>query len=183
MTLGSFYRDYIYIPLGGSRVGKLRLVFNTLVVWVLTGIWHGSTFNFLLWGLFLFAIIMMEKLLYGKFMNKFRAIGHIYMILLIPISWSFFAITNVEELVTFWGRLFPFFDNTVIDATDFVNVGLDFAPYILAGIVLCLPFVPKIYKHIKKIPLLADVLLCLILAASIYFIGKGTGNPFLYGGF
>ncbi|MBR3750814.1 MAG: MBOAT family protein [Clostridia bacterium] len=183
ITLGSFYRDYVYIPLGGSRVSKPRLVLNTLAVWVLTGIWHGSTLNFLLWGLFLFAVIIAEKFLYGWFMEKHRPLGHIYMLLLIPISWSFFAISDAKELVAFWGQLFPFFGGASIPATDFVDVGLGFLPYILAGIVLCLPFVPRIYEKIKKIPLLGDVLLCLILAASIYFISKGLGNPFLYGGF
>lgn len=183
MTLGSFYRDYLYIPLGGSRVGKLRLIFNTLVVWVLTGIWHGSTFNFLLWGLFLFAVIIGEKFLYGRFMNKHRAIGHIYMIILIPISWSFFAITDVSELVAFWGRLFPFFGGASVPASDFVDVGLGFLPYILAGIELCLPFVPHVYQKLQKLPIVRDILLCLIFAASIYFVSKGLGNPFLYGGF
>ena len=86
ITLGSWFREYVYIPLGGSRKSSLRTIGNLLIVWLLTGLWHGAGYNFILWGLSLFFVIMAEKFLYGDFINRHFLIGHLYMLLLIPLA-------------------------------------------------------------------------------------------------
>ena len=82
MTLGSWFKEYVYIPLGGNRKGIARTYLNLFIVWMLTGIWHGADWNFVLWGLLLFILIAVEKAGLGDFMEKHRVIGHIYMIVL-----------------------------------------------------------------------------------------------------
>lgn len=109
ITLGSWFREYVYIPLGGNRCSKARNLFNLLFVWLLTGIWHGAGYNFLLWGFILFLLIATEKYLTGKFLNSHPAIGHIYMLLIIPLTWAVFAVSDMRELGILFTRLFPFF--------------------------------------------------------------------------
>ena len=87
ITLGSWFREYVYIPLGGNRKGTARTIFNLFVVWLLTGIWHGASWNFVLWGLVLFFFIFIEKLCLKKYLDRYRWLGHLYMLLLIPLSW------------------------------------------------------------------------------------------------
>ena len=94
MTLGSWFRDYVYIPLGGSRCSRWKLLRNLLVVWLLTGIWHGAGWNFLLWGGCLFVMIAAEKFLYLKILNRYPWLGHLYMMILIPLSWLPFAVAS-----------------------------------------------------------------------------------------
>ena len=98
ISLGNWFKNYIYIPLGGNRKGKIRTILNLLVVWILTGLWHGANYNFILWGLFICLIIVIEKLLIKKYLDKYKFFGHLYMLLLIPISWSIFAITDIKQL-------------------------------------------------------------------------------------
>ncbi len=109
ITLGSWFRSYVYIPLGGNRKGPLRTTVNLLIVWLLTGLWHGAGYNYLLWGSVLFLIILSEKLWIGRWLNKHRLFGRIYMLLLIPLTWSIFAVNDITQLGVLFTRLFPFF--------------------------------------------------------------------------
>jgi alginate O-acetyltransferase complex protein AlgI len=108
MTLGSWFRDYVYIPLGGNRRSAPRVYFNLLAVWLLTGFWHGAGWNFIIWGLFLFVVIAIEKSGLKKIMDKIRPLGHLYMLFLIPLSWMIFAITDMGQLLVYLERLFDF---------------------------------------------------------------------------
>lgn len=108
MTLGSFFRDYVYIPLGGSRGGMPETLRNLLAVWVLTGLWHGGSLNFVLWGLALFLLIAVEKIGLGKLFTRFPLIGRCYTLFLIPVTWVFFALTDLGQLGLYLERLFPF---------------------------------------------------------------------------
>ena len=180
MTLSSWFRDYVYIPLGGSRCGRMRTFFNLLVVWLLTGLWHGADWNFLIWGLVIFVIIAIEKLGLKNFLDKNRIAGHIYMLLLIPLFWSIFAITDLSQLGGFFSRLFPF------GAQPEFVVHLDVAVFLkqygvlfLAGILLSTPLGRKIYLRIKD-NALGAVVLCAIFALSVYFLCIGLNDPFLY---
>ena len=134
ITLGAWFRDYIYIPLGGSRQGLPRTICNLLVVWLLTGIWHGSTWNFLLWGLFLFCLIALEKLGLGRVLDRHRFLSRIYMLLVIPLSWLLFAVPDLPQIGVYFSRLFPFFgDGIAVNPSDFIRYGKQYGLFLLLG--------------------------------------------------
>ncbi len=105
-TLGAWFRDYIYFPLGGSRKGNGRTVFNLLVVWLVTGLWHGGTLNFVIWGMVLGLVIVLEKFVVKR---ALPVVGRFNVLVLIPLTWVVFAISNLHDLGIYFGRLFPFF--------------------------------------------------------------------------
>lgn len=181
ITLGTWFKEYVYIPLGGNRKGKIATVRNLLIVWLLTGIWHGAGYNFILWGALLFVIIISEKLFTGKFLNKKPIIAHIYMLILIPVTWSVFAIDNIGQLGVFFTRLFPFFGQGAwsvfrYDYLKYLNL---YYPFFIAGILLStrLPF--RILKRIKNRVVIC-ILLSVIFVASVYCMYRGFDDPFLY---
>ena len=104
ISLSSWFRDYVYIPLGGSKKGEGRTYLNLLVVWLFTGLWHGSTLNFLLWGLFLFVLISLERLGWGKVLRRSQVISRLYMLLVIPLSWMLFAIPSLKDIGSYLRR-------------------------------------------------------------------------------
>lgn len=181
MTLGSFFRDYVYIPMGGSRCRKSRLVFNLAVVWVLTGIWHGNGFNFVLWGLILGILIILEKLFYGKKLSSIPVLGNLYVLLLIPLSWVVFAITDLKQLGIYFGRLFPFVGGAgvAVNAQDIVKYLQDYGIFFAAGILLCIPAVFDFLEKHRKNPLVI-LLLFIVFWCSVYFLSCSEGNPFMY---
>lgn len=176
-TLGSWFRDYIYFPLGGSRRGSARTVANLLIVWLVTGLWHGGTLNFVIWGMVLGVIIVLEKFVFQKILP---VLGRFNVLVLIPLTWVVFAIPNLRELGTYFGRLFPFFGiGKTLDPSDFQRYWGMFWPYFLSGGVLC---VPKVYEILVKHR--RNVLVVLLLAAvfwvSVYFMANSSGNTFMY---
>ena len=96
MSLGTFFRDYVYIPLGGSRCGWLRSVFNTLIVWALTGLWHGASWNFLLWGLWFFVLLMIERMFLKKLLDKIPVLSNLYVIIAVSLGWVIFRFVNLD---------------------------------------------------------------------------------------
>lgn len=181
ITLGTWFREYVYIPLGGNRKGRLAGIRNLLIVWLLTGIWHGAGYNFLLWGLVLFVIIMTEKLFSGKILNQIPALGHIYMTILIPLTWAIFAIDDISQLGVFFTRLFPFFGQGAFPAFryDFVKYLKMYYPFFIAGILFSTKLPYRWLSRIKK-PVIAWSVTAVILAASIYCMYRGFDDPFLY---
>ena len=123
MTLGSFFRDYVYIPMGGSRCKKSRMLLNLALVWILTGIWHGNGPNFLIWGAVLGIFIILEKVFYGKALSKIPVVGNLYVLALIPLTWVVFAITDLRQLGIYFGRLFPFIggEGIAVNSQDIVR--------------------------------------------------------------
>lgn len=180
MTLSGWFRDYVYFPLGGSRKGKFRTFINLLIVWTLTGLWHGASRNFILWGLIIFVIIAAEKAGLKKIFDKCRVLGHVYMILLIPLFWSVFAITDLGQLGVFFSRLFPFFSkpefSVPFEPLKFLR---QYGVFFLAGILLSTPLGKKIFYKVKD-NFLGAVLLGGMFALSIYFLCIGLNDPFLY---
>ncbi len=98
ITLGSFFRDYLYIPLGGSRKGKFRTVLNLLVVWALTGLWHGASWNFMLWGLYFFVFIALEKLFLARFLKSKPVLAHIYLLVIVFFGWILFKFESLSDI-------------------------------------------------------------------------------------
>ncbi len=181
MTLGSWFRDYVYIPLGGNRRGKRRMIFNTFCVWLFTGLWHGASWNFVIWGLVLFGIIMLEKFYIGDFLNKHKLIGHAYMILIIPLTWLIFAVTDMDLMKEYFSRLLPFTHkaDSVIRKDDYVKYWDIYKKYFIAGAVFSTRLPEMIYKKIKG-SLFATLLLLVVFWASVYCMYKGMNDPFLY---
>lgn len=181
ITLGSWFREYVYIPLGGSRKGAARTIFNLLIVWLLTGIWHGAGYNFILWGLLLFFILVIEKFFIGKYLNAHPTIGHIYMILLIPLSWAVFAVTDFSQLGVLFTRLFPFFGQGVwsIFKYDYLKYLSQYYPFLIIGVLLSTKLPYKLLKKIKSKAVIV-VFLAAILLGSLYCMYRGLDDPFLY---
>ncbi len=181
ITLGSWFREYIYIPLGGNRKGKCRTVLNLLAVWLLTGIWHGAGYNFILWGLLLFTLITLEKYITGNFLNRHPAVGHLYMLFAIPLTWAVFAIEDTAQLFEFFSRLFPFFGQSVFSSFryDYMKYLNMYYPFIIFGFLFCTRLPYKILKKIRNKGIIAIILL-LIFSTVVYCILKGFDDPFLY---
>jgi len=116
ISLGSWFKEYVYIPLGGSRVGKWKLIGNLFSVWFLTGLWHGASWNFVVWGLYFGALIYVEKVFLQKSMTRWpKAVRHIYLLLLIVIGWVFFEFTNLKDGLSFLGIMFGVGGNGLMD--------------------------------------------------------------------
>ena len=134
MSLGTFFRDYVYIPLGGSRCSKGRMIFNTFVVWALTGIWHGASWNFLLWGLWFFLFLMLERFVLKKWLEKVPVISNVYLLVVVLIGWVIFRFTNVELGMTLVRSLFGANGNPLTSFT--AEIQLQSNQYLLLGSIL-----------------------------------------------
>lgn len=181
ITLGTWFKDYIYFPLGGSRVTIPKTVRNSFVVWAFTGLWHGASWNFVLWGLVLFGILMLEKFCgVKKFMDKYYIAGHIYMILLIPLTWLLFAITDFSQLGEYFRRLINIkSENGVVFDKDYLKYFNIYGKYFVAGILFSTKLPESIYKKIKD-SWLGIILLLMIFWFSVYCMYQGKDDPFLY---
>ena len=181
VTLGAWFRDYIYIPLGGSRNGRFRMVLSLFTVWLLTGLWHGAGWNFLLWGMVHFVLILLEKLFLSRPLKKSKVLSRLYLCFVIPQTWVIFAIEEPGGIRGYFSRLYPFFSEAegTVYPLDYVNLLRGLWPVLLAGIFLCLPFAERFIEK-KKGRFYVVILLLVIFWASVYAILKNGGNPFMY---
>ncbi len=181
ITLGSWFREYVYIPLGGNRKGTGKLIRNMLVVWAFTGLWHGASWNFVLWGLVLFGLLILERFVIGDFLNKFRFAGHLYMILVIPLTWLLFAITDFKELGLYFGKLFGIAPETgaIINDADYLKYWGIYGKYFIAALLFSTRIPELVYKKIKGSPF-CSLLLLAVFWACVYCMYKGMDDPFLY---
>ena len=181
MTLGRWFREYVYIPLGGNRHGKLRTLRNLLVVWMLTGLWHGAGYNFLLWGLVTFLLIAGEKYLYGQVLERVPILGHIYMLVLIPLTWAIFAIEDLGQLGIFYSRLFPVLGGSPwsVFRHDYLKYLQMYYPFLIAGVLLSTHAPFRWIQRIQNKWVLWGLRFA-ILAACTYCMYRGMNDPFLY---
>ena len=182
ISLSTWFKEYIYIPLGGNRKGLPRQILNMFVVWTLTGIWHGANYNFILWGLYFFVLLVLEKSFLLKILKKApSAVAHIYSIFLIAIGWVIFFFEDMNELRAYLGRLFvPV--NGFISHDSLVNV-IAYLPLLAAAIFACTPAAKNIYSKIenKKWSWIPDTVLCVLgLIVSTAALVSSGYNPFLY---
>ena len=122
MSLGTFFRDYVYIPLGGSRCSRGRMVFNTLVVWALTGLWHGASWNFVLWGLWFFAFLMLERFLLRDFLEQVPVLPHLYLLVVALLGWVIFRYTDLRLGIALFKSLFGLNGNALTDFSSAVQL-------------------------------------------------------------
>ncbi len=180
ITLGTWFKNYIYIPLGGNRKGTIRTLLNLFIVWVITGLWHGANWNFIIWGIFIWILIVNEKLWLKKYLDKYPIIGHIYMMFFIPLTWTIFNITNLSQLNIMFEKLFPFFSsNEVIDNLDFVKYIKDYGILMIISLI-CSTKLPKNLIEGKEYNWIEIVALLAIFWLSVYLLYTGLSNPFLY---
>jgi len=181
MTLGNWFKEYVYFPLGGSRCSKGRMIFNLFVVWVLTSLWHGIQWNFLLWGMGIFVLIVIEKLWIGEWLNKHRIVGHLYVLSVTPIMWLTFVMTDWQQYKLYLGKMFPLFagNEKVIFATDYMKYLSTYGLFFVAGCMFITAFPKKLFrKHRKHIAMKG--LLTAVFILSIYCMYRGLNDPFLY---
>ncbi|MBR7149522.1 MAG: MBOAT family protein [Oscillospiraceae bacterium] len=181
MSLGSWFREYLYIPLGGNRVGKVRLVMNLLVVWACTGIWHGASWNFLFWGLFYFAFLVVEKFWLLAILDKLpRVLGHIYGLTLILLGWVIFAVEDMSALGGYFGAMFGGSGMLVDNAARYYLV--NYLPVLGIAALAATPLGAKLWAkldaRVRAVALPLAMLAGLVLATA--YLVDGTYNPFLY---
>ena len=182
ISLGTWFRDYVYIPLGGSRRGLKRQLFNLFVVWALTGLWHGASWNFLLWGIYYAILLMLEKAFLLKFLDRVpAAISHIYALFLVIIGWILFA---VEDFPSMWAYLSAMFGGSgaglvSTDALFYLKA------YLPSCVILCVAATPLGKRVMDKLggrtkAVLVPILIAFILIISTAYLVDSTYNPFLY---
>ena len=182
ITLGTWFREYIYIPLGGNRVSLIKNIRNMLVVWLLTGFWHGASWNFILWGLFLFVVLVIEKFFIGKFMQAHPTIGHFYMFLLIPISWALFCITDLHDMGMFFQRLLPFIPHEKFHFMegDYSQSWQTYWKYFIPAALCCTDFPKWLGKKLERHTVITAVGYAAAFIACIYCMHQGLDDPFMY---
>lgn len=181
MTLGRWFKNYIYFPLGGSRKGSLKTIRNMLVVWAFTGLWHGASWNFVLWGLIFFVLLVLEKNIYGKFLERTHILKHAYIIFIIPLTWMVFAISDMHQLGTYFTRLFPFLSSqeTQSNTRDVMLALHNYWKILIPCVLFCTPLPLHYYKKYRKSGFCL-IILILIFIFSIRAMMTQTNNPFLY---
>jgi alginate O-acetyltransferase complex protein AlgI len=180
ITLGTWFREYVYIPLGGSRQGAVRTVCNLFVVWTLTGLWHGASWNFVLWGVLFFLLLAIEKLTYGKWMEKTRFLGHIYVLILIPVTWVVFAITDMGQLAAYLGNLVGVHSREALaGVSHFIRYLKEYGVLLLVCALFATPYPARWYRRWKD-RWFAVLILLAIFWLSVHEIIVGSNNPFLY---
>ena len=175
MTLSSWFKEYVYIPLGGNRVGKARHIFNIFVVWFLTGFWHGADYNFILWGMYFFVVLILEKYFFLKILEKApKFISRIYTLIIIMFSWVLFTSTDLKDIGTFFTSLGskPFFSGEV---TSFL---LQYGILFIIGILFSTPKPKEMFEKQKEA--VQIVVLTIVFILSIAALVAGNYNPFLY---
>ncbi|WP_197029533.1 MBOAT family O-acyltransferase [Butyrivibrio sp. AE3004] len=180
MTLGAWFRDYVYFPMGGSRAGKINTIKNLAIVWLLTGLWHGVTVNFMIWAGMLFCMIVFEKFVWSRNEKLLKIIGRVNVLLMIPITWVIFALPNKEDLFNYLGRMFPFTGiGVAINPGDFAKLLSMYYPFLFAGLALLLPGVYSFFaRHRRDWPVRVVMLVLFWVCAAI--VSTKAGNPFMY---
>ena len=181
MSLGSFFRDYVYIPLGGNRCSKPRWLLNTMIVWMLTGLWHGASWNFVLWGLYYGILLIIEKLIFKKWC-KVPVLSNITTMFFVVIGWALFYFTDFTELKTFMGYLVGrgcgLYDLTTVSALQSYCILL--AMCVLASTPLPYRIFKKIIS-IKGIGMIFETIFVVgMFIACVALLTGATSNPFLY---
>ena len=175
MTLSGWFREYVYIPLGGNRKGLKRQILNMLVVWFLTGFWHGADWNFMLWGLYYFALLAIEKMFLLDWLKKHPVPARVYALLTIAVGWAIFYITDLGMLGRFIVKMFSF--------SGGISAGYYFRNYfvsILVGILCSTPLTIRFYEKYKNNNVVMIPVLTAIFLLSVAYLVDSTYNPFIY---
>ncbi|PEP91961.1 MBOAT family O-acyltransferase [Bacillus toyonensis] len=185
ISLGSWFREYVYIPLGGNRTGLLKQLRNLLIVWFLTGLWHGANWNFIVWGLYFGLFVTLEKLFLLKWLNnRMSFIGHVYTLIIVLIGWVFFEFENLSVATDFIGTMFGFNQSVFLDNKTLYYLTTNFMLFIVLAI-CSTPFPKRAFGHIReklKLPgaIGIPVFYVILAVLSTAYLVNDTYNPFLY---
>lgn len=184
-SLGSWFRDYVYIPLGGSKRGNIRTALNLIVVWFLTGLWHGAYLTFVVWGIYYCVLILIERYILNEGRNNDRSklVRRCIVFLLVVIGWVFFRSPNLTSAGGYLRIMFAIAPNQLIDR-QFILYLREFFLFLVVGFILAGGTVPALRKQLNKYPKVeyafTVLLSCAGLLLSIAYLTKGGYNPFIY---
>ena len=191
MSLGTFFRDYVYIPLGGSRVSRPRMVLNTLVVWALTGLWHGASWNFVVWGLWFFVFLMLERFALKKWLEKIPVISNLYLLVVAALGWVIFRFTNMELMGELFKSLFGLNGNALTRFTDEIQLQSNLY-LLLAAMAASTPLPKRLKEKVHTLAYRNDITafcyntvfygmipVALLLLSTACLVGDSY-NPFIY---
>ena len=181
--MGTWFRDYVYIPLGGNKGGLAKQLRNIAIVWLLTGFWHGASWNFVLWGVYFGVLLVLEKLFLLRWLKKLPAVlRHLYALVLVTISWTLFAFTDIGAGFA-WCR--AMFSGTLFDGSSLYLL-LTYGPMLLICALAATPLGKRCYETVsarlsQRALAAADCggLACVLLMSAAYLV-SGSYNPFLY---
>ncbi len=180
ITLSSFFRDYIYIPLGGNKTSTLKHIRNILIVWFLTGLWHGASWNFIVWGLYFGIILIIEKYFLKSFLEKHKIVGRLYTLIIILISFLIFSLDSIQDITIFLKNMFNFKIHPFINSESLYY----FKSYFIIILISILASTPILNIFKGKKSHLLDTLevgsLIILLLVITAFLIDSSFNPFLY---
>lgn len=178
MTLTGWFREYVYIPLGGNRVSKPRFYLNILIVWFLTGFWHGAGWNFILWGLFFAALMIIERSFLLKYLERLPSfISRFYLLFVVTISWVLFAHDSLEQAISYLKVMFGIGTNSFINTPSLYAI-TNFYVLIIIGIVFATPLMNNLKARLNEWVVFAFYVVTLFLSTA--YLVDATFNPFLY---
>ena len=182
ISLSSFFRDYVYFPLGGNRTSKVKWLRNILIVWMLTGFWHGAAWNFILWGLFFAIVLLIEKLTFGKWIENKKVINHIYVIFVVILSFTIFNANSFSEVLISFKNMFGF-NNLPFINNEFIYYFKSYLILLVLGIIFSTPIVNRLYEKLKKYTIfnyLSILIIFILLIIVTAYLVNSSFNPFLY---
>ncbi len=191
MSLGTFFRDYVYIPLGGSRCSKPRMVLNTFVVWALTGLWHGASWNFVIWGLWFFAFLMLERFALKKWLEKVPVLSNLYLLVVVMIGWVIFRFTDIRLGLVLVKSLFGLNGNALSSFTSEIQLQ-SHSILLLVSVIASTPVMKLLRQKLESFALsrgslatvwnviFYSILPVILLLLSTAGLVGDSYNPFIY---
>lgn len=186
ISLGAWFRDYLYIPLGGSHVKPVRWIFNIFLVWMATGFWHGAAWNFILWGLMYAVLLLIEKAWLLPYLKKHKIVGHLYVLFFVLIG---FVLFDASSVANFWDCIVSMFGGGQIKpvTTESLYYLKSYAGIILTAVIGATPLPVRLYGRLQKkkglkqtLDIAEILLLVMLLLLCVAFLVDGSFNPFLY---
>jgi alginate O-acetyltransferase complex protein AlgI len=182
ITLSTWFREYIYIPLGGNRVSKPRAFFNLAAVWLLTGFWHGADWNYILWGVYFWVFLVIEKTFLGKLLQRVPALGHIYSLIIVGFGWMIFFHSDLSEIADAAKQMIGI-------GTAFANANIGYTllrllPFIAVCVLACTPLPKKVFYKLcdrfSFVSAISPVAVALLFTVCIAYMVDNSFSPFLY---
>ncbi|MEG2307039.1 MAG: MBOAT family O-acyltransferase [Erysipelotrichaceae bacterium] len=185
ISLGAFFKNYVYIPLGGNRVSKNVHIANLMIVWLLTGLWHGASFNFIVWGLYYGIIIILEKYYFNAYLNKLpKPVQWFITFFIIMIGWVFFSTNNLAAAFHQLANMFHLSGNAWLNQ-EVIWLGKSYLVYFILGLIAMTPFMKNILTHklkprLKHYETIANVVYLCLFSLSLLYLMSDTFQSFLY---